>query len=229
MSTEDLCCYLYGSEPRNESNCVPEGDQLSLNFVIYSPHDMYTSMTVRWFRRNYTVTEAITNDSPGGYILMRDNSLTSQINNNCSHGTLHRETFTLHIRNFTIAKNGYYWCQIVINGSLLQPSQDARFYADNTSSCIRKHHFILANENQCATHSTIISPTSTTPTIIRATSHNNTQTTTSKITDSNNQPIFYVIGTLSTLVLLFGTLLILILLMLMHKRYRENKQKSGKS
>ena len=44
------CCYQYGSVPRNESNCVVEGRQLSLNCIVNNPQDNFTDLTVRWFR-----------------------------------------------------------------------------------------------------------------------------------------------------------------------------------
>ena len=176
VPTEDQCCYLYGSVPRNDSNCVPDGSQLNLNFVIHSPHDSSTNFTVKWFRSN-TATEAITNDSQGKYILLRHNDSISPTNN-CSRGTLHRDTFTLHIRNFTTTKNGYYWCQIVINGSFLQPSQYAWFYADKTNSCTLQYYLKLVNPSQIecpnVTYSTVFPPVIFTSTI-KAISHNSKQ------------------------------------------------------
>ena len=32
----DECCYIYGSIPSNDSNCVPEGGQFSLNCRVYN-------------------------------------------------------------------------------------------------------------------------------------------------------------------------------------------------
>ena len=151
------CCYLYGSVPHNESNCVAEGSQLSLNFYIYNPHDNFTNMTVRWFRngnmaRSSSSNEEIT-DNQSEYMLFQDNasnpSLTIE-NINCSAGPLYRDIFILFINNFSSDKNGYYWCQIVVNNSISQPSQYAWFYAANSSSCTQQHHFKLDREPQCA-------------------------------------------------------------------------------
>ena len=33
FSASEKCCYLYGSVPRNESNCVLEGRQTTLSFA----------------------------------------------------------------------------------------------------------------------------------------------------------------------------------------------------
>ena len=175
---------------------------------------------------NRSSVEAITNDSQGEYLLLRRNDSRSPTKN-CSHGTLHEDTFILHTNNFTTTKNGYYWCQIVVNGSFRQPSQYARFYADDSNSCIEHHHFKRVNEGQCAnaTYSIVFPPviftTSTTPTAM-ATS----RTTTIETTEYNKQLLFYVVGILSILVLFFGSLVVLILLMFVYKRHREHKQKN---
>ena len=52
---------------------------------------------------------------------------------NCSH-ELYRDTFFLTIPNFTQYKNGYYWCQLSINNTLVQPSHQAQFSAGNCST-----------------------------------------------------------------------------------------------
>lgn len=46
----DQCCYFYASTPRNDSNCIPEGDQLPLNCIIHNPRKAFTNLSVRWFR-----------------------------------------------------------------------------------------------------------------------------------------------------------------------------------
>ena len=155
LCTDDQCCYLYGSVPRNDSNCVPENGQFTLQYIIYNPHDPFTNLTVRWFRsmdmtRAISLTEVITTSISGEYDLTIFQS--SPVDRNCSHGSLYRNTFVLIIHNFTTDKDGYYWCQIVVNDSYLQPSQYAWFYAADRSSCTQELHFITASENeiQCA-------------------------------------------------------------------------------
>ena len=46
----DECCYSYASVPRNDTFCVPEGDQVDLHCVIINPHDNFANLTVTWFR-----------------------------------------------------------------------------------------------------------------------------------------------------------------------------------
>ena len=160
LCTDDQCCYLYGSVPRNDSNCVPENGQFTLQYIIYNPHDPFTNLTVRWFRsmdmtRAISLTEVITTSISGEYDLTIFQS--SPVDRNCSHGSLYRNTFVLIIHNFTTDKDGYYWCQIVVNDSYLQPSQYAWFYAADRSSCTLEFHFRTASENeiQCAENDTV--------------------------------------------------------------------------
>ena len=110
---------------------------------------------MKWFKstetnvsasRNKYATNIIT--SPDQYHLSRYNSSTLSRNSTC--GTLYRDIFLLHIKNFTTDNNGYYWCQVVINSSFLQPSQHAWFYADDSDSCERQPFFKLAEKAQCA-------------------------------------------------------------------------------
>ena len=150
------CCYMYGSVPHNESNCVYEGRQLSLHFIVYNPHDTLTELTVRWFRsdnitRTALSTEEIQDSNEYELLLELSSESAVDINiENCNHNRLYKDVFTLRIHNFTSEKNGYYWCQIIVNNSVSQPSQHAWFYAEDIYSCTRRSHFKIATEPQCA-------------------------------------------------------------------------------
>ena len=66
---------------------------------------------------------------------------------------LYRDSFILGISNFTIDKNGYYWCQLVINNTYTQPSHRAWFYAAaicDPSSAFLYFRPASLNETQCA-------------------------------------------------------------------------------
>ena len=88
------------------------------------------------------------------YILINHIQRITSLQRNCTRGILYADTFSLYIlSNFTADKNGYYWCQILINGSFTQPSQQAWFYAEeNASSCTRQDPYFRAvpNSAQCA-------------------------------------------------------------------------------
>ena len=155
FSEGEECCYLYGSVPRNESNCVVEGRQIALYFIVYNPHDSFTNFTVRWFR-NADPTRAaasseeikVTGIQVEYYFFYEIVSMTSLVFQNCSTGPLYRDTFILVINNFTSDKNGYYWCQTYVNNSISQPSQYAWFYAANSSSCVQNVYFLTATTSQ---------------------------------------------------------------------------------
>ena len=103
-------------------------------------------------------TSSIVTSSIGEHDLIRSTSVVSSaVDTNCTHDILFKDTFFLTIHNFTTDKDGYYWCQIVINDLYLQPSPYAWFYAANRSSCTPELHFMTASESeiQCAENYTI--------------------------------------------------------------------------
>ena len=148
----DQCCYSYGSVPHNESNSVPGGTVFSLNGIIYHPRDVYTNLTVKWFKSNAPLTGVSARpemipDNHSDYNFSRQEFNSTR---NCIQGPLYRDTFSLRIQNFTTDKNGYYWYQLFINGSSYQPSQYAWFYADYDLHTQTQGHFKRADEIQCA-------------------------------------------------------------------------------
>ena len=150
----EQCCYSYGSVPHNENNSVPGGMEFSLNGIIYHPRDVYTNLTVKWFKSNAPPTligvsarPEMISDNHSDYNFSRHELNSTR---NCIEGPLYRDTFSLRILNFTMDKNGYYWYQLFINGSSYQPSQYAWFYADYDLHTQTQGHFKLADEIQCA-------------------------------------------------------------------------------
>ena len=161
---------MYGSVPRNESNCVVEGRQIALQFIVYNPHDSFTNFTVRWFRnadltRAAASTEEITGIENEYYFFYEFASMTNLAFQNCTTSPLYRDIFALIINNFTSDKNGYYWCQIYVDNSVSQPMKYAWFYAVDSSSCLQNRYFLIATISQaeCAiliySNSSVISPT----------------------------------------------------------------------
>ena len=241
---------MYGSIPRNDSNCVPENGQVFLGFVVYHPRDTFTDLTVRWFRsvdvtRATLSTEIIATNIPGEYMFGRFSShASSAIDTNCSYGSLYKDAFALIIHNFTTDKDGYYWCQIVINDSYLQPSQYAWFYAADGSSCTQEYDFITAPDNkiQCAENYADIDTIATTnsfelaTTIALSTTYSaNTLATMSVPTVITavlgvTELFTFVVGVFSVILLLLGALVLILILLRVHKRQRKKKnQNCGES
>ena len=231
------CCYLYGSFPRNDSNCVPQGDQLTHMCTVYNPRDEFTNLTVRWLRQRTDSVEGgampylteIVNLMQGVHelIVFRPPLNSSRA---CTHGVLY---MTIH--NFTASDNGYYWCQAMVNDSYLQPSQNAWFYAD---SCTNHAgiYFRNANEPQCAntTYPTLFPPVMTSSSFPTTAPHTNklTRTSMSSLTiEPNTEHIFYIVGALNSLALSLGTLslVIILLLLLLFVRKTHNKWRKGET
>jgi hypothetical protein len=158
MINLDQCCYFYGSVPRNNSSCIPEGDQLPLNYIVHNPRDAFTNLSVQWYRSRdmSAVAEDIADIQSTDYIFFSYIPRMSNLQRNCTQGTLYADTFSLIIENFITDKNGYYWCQILINGSFTQPSQRAWFYAAGNNSCVRQDPYFrsVRDQAQCALVST---------------------------------------------------------------------------
>jgi hypothetical protein len=152
----DECCYSYASIPRNDTFCIPDGEQVNLNCAIINPHDNFTNLTVTWFRsttENMSIFDEIPSTSEeyrfSAIVSNRADNALSLIN--CSH-VLYRDSFSLIILHFTRHKNGYYWCQLTINNTLAQPSQRSQFFVGecNTINLYYRLANFNLNENQCA-------------------------------------------------------------------------------
>ena len=151
----DECCYSYASVPRNDTFCVPEGELVILSCIIINPHDSFINLTVTWLRSTTEDTSIFdeipaTSEEYEFSTFISDNSLISVIN--CSHEA-YRDSFSLAIFNFTRHKNGYYWCQLFINNTLVQPSHQAHFFVGDCN-ITNQGYYRLANlrlgENRCA-------------------------------------------------------------------------------
>ena len=229
----------------NDSNCVPENEQFTLQYIVYNLRDPFTNLTVRWFRsmdvtRAISSTEVITTNILGGYADSSNVVTNSTFDTNCTRGLLYKDTFFLVIHNFTTDKDGYYWCQIVVNDSYLQLSQYAWFYAADSSSCKREYHFMTApkSEIQCAenytdtytvitetTNTIIIAPSTTNSTYVATnfpTSSSPTQTT---VVLRMTESVIYVAGFFSALLVLLGALVIILLLLLCVCKNKSHRKK----
>ena len=245
MHTDTQCCYLYGSIPRNGSNCVHEGTQVTLTHYILNPHDYFTNLTVKWFKADdlsrYESTpdsEAIP-DSQGHYQLFAVIN-TQSTSESCNVGPLYRDIFFLIINNFTSDKNGYYWCQIFVNNSGSQPSQYAWFYATDSSSCMQRSYFVYANPPDCAQfHAKSLPTTMTTSSaaytemipdtnFTQSPTYLNYLTVTSRVEIESNRstdlhPVLttVIIACLSVMVLILGTSTTILLFPCIYKCYRK--------
>ena len=223
----DECCYSYASVPRNDTICVPEGEQVDLHCIIINPHDNFINLTVTWFR---STTEDMSefNEIPAtsdeyGFSNFDSNTVNSLSVINCSH-ELYRDTFLLIINHFTQNKTGYYWCQLSINDTLVQPSHHSAHFSIGECSSTDYHssYYRLANssENQCAEYavtdhesdagSITTYESSGTPYIASLTESSTRPSSVTQQEKESDKPIIYVAGSLSALVLVFGALVIVL-------------------
>ena len=241
----DECCYLYGSVPYNGTNCVPEGGQITLNYIIYNPHDNFTNLTVTWFRSetedtsSYEMLPTVT--APQEYTIKFFKAIEvslaeTELMSNCSLD-VYRDKFSLVILNFTSNKNGHYWCQLAINNTYVQRSHHALFYAGepDSTTCSRPPTFqyftpAVGNQNQCARYhmNTITSQTDSTTLALSSVSESSSieSSTTSYPMNIPLTTTIYVTGILSALVLLFGALVIILSTLYLCKVWKRKTSKS---
>ena len=138
---------------------------LSLTFAVFNPHDPFTNLTVKWFRSDDVTTHTSTrkeliNSSDQYQHIRRNVTEAEDMDNNCCNSSIYGDDFTLAVLNFTSDMNGYYWCQIVVNNTVAQPSQYVRIYAADDSSCTQPVRiFLQTSEPECAMFHDETSPT----------------------------------------------------------------------
>ena len=208
------CCYYYHGVPNNVTmmSCNPEGSTIRWNCQVYSPHDPNTDLSVKWYR---STTEEIARErgelitEVSGKYTFSMSRATSAVNDSQSLvDGLFLDVFILTIDNFnSTVDDGYYWCQMVINDSCLEPS-DIGHIALNPSvmnSCsISRFDFIefempqvCAEESPCTTEMTKVTTT------IRSKTTSPTDTTTSPSEARTMTTVLYaVIGVLAFIIIL---------------------------
>ena len=213
----DECCYSYASVPRNDTFCVPEGEQVNLYCAIINPHDSFTNLTVTWFRSG-TVDMSIfdeistTSEEYGFYKVVSNRADYSlSVINNCSYEILFRDSFSLIILDFTRHKNGYYWCQLSINSTSVQPSYRAHFSVGECNITDHRYYRLAnLNEIQCAQYVSTESDAGLTTTqelpgtfsVTSSTESTRSPSVTQQKKESDKSIIIYVAGSLSALLLI---------------------------
>ena len=124
----DGCCYYYSIVPRNVTtvSCNPQGMSIIWLCQIYTHHDDYTNLSVQWYK---AAPGTVTVDMAEGELLSEQigkYSFTVSRRSSiiANQSALFLDNFSLTIHNFNSSTDdGYYWCQIVANGSCpLEPS-----------------------------------------------------------------------------------------------------------
>ena len=123
------CCYYYHGVPNNVTmmSCNPEGSTIRWNCQVYSPHDPNTDLSVKWYR---STTEEIArewgemiSEMSGKYTFSTSRASLAVNDSQSLVDGLFLDVFILTIDNFnSTVDDGYYWCQMVINDSCLEPS-----------------------------------------------------------------------------------------------------------
>ena len=112
--------------------CNPQGSTITWECQVYSPHDEYTNLSVMWYKSATGVSTReegnLIQESKGGRHTFLALQASSAVNDSLSvvHG-LFLDVFRLTVNTFdTSIDDGYYWCQIVVNDTCLQPSNIGR-------------------------------------------------------------------------------------------------------
>ena len=240
------CCYYYHGVPNNVTmmSCNPEGSTIRWNCQVYSPHDPSTDLSVKWYR---STTEEIArergemiSEMSGKYTFSTSRASLAVNDSQSLVDGLFLNVFVLTVDNFnSTVDDGYYWCQMVINDSCLEPS-DFGHIALNPSvikNCnFNSFDFIKFKMPQvCATESPSIAEVTATdkctPTTgLKTTSPTDTTTSPSDAKTMSQTIILYaVIGVLAFIVVL---LLLVIMVFTVytvrnHMVYHKGNYKTG--
>ena len=127
----DRCCYYYSIVPKNVTtiSCNPQGMNISWLCYINTPsNDM--NVSVQWYKARPGTAESdimvegeLLSELSGKYSFTVTRQLLA-VNNQSELNGLFWDEFVLTINNFNSnTDDGYYWCQIVANGTCpLEPS-----------------------------------------------------------------------------------------------------------
>jgi len=132
---EGNCSFYYFIQPPSTIDCNPLGINVPLTCGVYISHNNPT--TVRWYWTqcgdSAGVDGTLITEGFPGYSLNAVSS-TDPIVNGMFIGLFY-EQYRLTILSFSASYVGYYWCQIVINDTvLLKPSQILNISVPDTSS-----------------------------------------------------------------------------------------------
>lgn len=110
------------------------------------------SFDLQWYRRKNTDNDITIMIESGGdegrYKILKGDQI--KFNISTSDGSDCHISSTLIFYNFNYDDNGYYWCQIIANGCLLQPSPrqytevNVNMAMNSTQTCKLSRHFIPA-------------------------------------------------------------------------------------
>jgi hypothetical protein len=142
----DRCCYYYSIVPINVTtiSCNPQGMSIDWLCQILAPPNDYTNLSVQWYKaapgtadNNITAEGELLSELSGKYSF----TITGQLlaDNQSALNGLFSGEFGLTIHNFNSSTDdGYYWCQIVANGSCpLEPSPIGYLPWLSTNSLLR--------------------------------------------------------------------------------------------
>ena len=139
------CCYMYSITPGNLT-CNPQEQPqtVALQCDILAPDT--SGVRVKWW---YSSENRI--GSAGVLIntIVPDFNISGTKNCSSPFNDLFTATASMLIPNFTSTYNGYYWCQMVVNSTSLQPSPTRWISFSNTSevNCTCSTDFFTAGKN----------------------------------------------------------------------------------
>ena len=220
----DQCCYFYDGVPKNVTtvSCTPEGIRITWTCQAYSPPN--TNLSVKWYR-SATEDKArkegeLISEIDGIYQFDATHALSPFMNNQSIVDGLFLNVFELIVENFSTSKDdGYYWCQLVVNDSCLEPSDFGHitFNRSFTDTCSLsaletveyKSPQVCALESQCNITTTKTEHVMTT---IDGKQTQSTYTTTAADSNSTSPQS---IGMVVILYAVIGALIVVVLLLLL--------------
>ena len=239
----DRCCYYYHGVPKNVT-CNLDGREITWWCQVYTPHEHNSNLSVKWYKRTPDILDCqeseLTSAMSDRYTFSKTSSLTAFNNSENIINGLFLTVFRITINNFNSSSdNGYYWCQMVVNDSCLEPSRigsinSVAFPAQNCSKSLTQFDFthyemppVCAHKIQC-----IVKRLDTAGTAATTGNEQLLNSTSTGISDSTTMTInlivilYVVTGTL-TLIIALLLLVIMVFTVYTVRNCKANKDKQG--
>ena len=134
LSTVSGCSFWYDRVPRNPlTHCNPQGVNISLTCNVYVPRQPRT--VIRWYWSNDEAKArkcGLLIDENANFVELTSTRAAYSISATGNLTGLYFDRYELILHNFSTNHEGYYWCQIVVNDTLLlEPSDSAHLRIDD--------------------------------------------------------------------------------------------------
>ena len=146
----DDCCYWYSAVPGNLT-CNPQGQSWSIVVECTIIVPSFVGVGVRWYRSDVEELARATRRELISVKKFDSNQSRSLIIGSSFDG-LFRSGANLELDDFNSTNNGYYWCQIEVNSTCLQPSPAGHILFHSTAAANNCSNSRVGHQSNISAH-----------------------------------------------------------------------------